>query len=60
MKHQLFGEFSFEELTEIVGLLETQQTTDRLKSTEFDLNGEHGNYSFIIDEDGNCEVYNEA
>ena len=49
-------EMTFEELQEIMVLMEEQETTDKLTSTTISINGNYSNIEVEIDEEGNVTL----
>lgn len=58
----MFAEFycrrkmSYEELKEVLGLMEYQETTDRLTDTKIQINGDDAKISVKIDKEGNVTL----
>lgn len=49
-------EMTFEELQEVMLLMENQETTDKYTSTEICINGDFAEIEVSIDEDGNVTL----
>lgn len=47
---------SYEELKEVLSLMENQETTDRYTSTALHINGDDAEIEVKIDEDGNVTL----
>ena len=49
-------EMTFEELQEVMALMEEQETTDKCVSTVLEINGNYAKILVDIDEDGNVTL----
>lgn len=47
---------NIDELRELIGVMEQQETTDKMVSTSVRLNGDHALIEFEVDKDGNVTV----